>query len=506
MPNDGYRLELNAQEALRFEPRLILLAAFLATSPLYPPNMQALLLFDGSAAPADALRLSMQGAALVVACAYLLFSARHPSWQGGGSTRRRSISTASSVLYAVSLSAAWISLLVGMREPPAFALFGIVSGTCMIPLVINWISHYLMDFRNVMFYGAIACAASAILAWGVSTLPPLAATSVQIALVVIGCSVFLFPSSNAPTREPSTPQTRSACDKISETNGDAKLAHAFKAFLSVVWIPLLGFLVCTFMMSTYSFDVNGVVTRSEYIGGITASLVVILLCLLRPKTSFALLMNHLVVPLCIAVSIVLGSFPEGSPFFIIGGNLIYVPLLLMVLCALSSLAVMAAAGEFSLPFVFSLAFVLGSIASLLGTFVRAFNIPGTLLGSGLWFLLCVYFSIVVVHLGYSLWKQDSATNDIAEHPQEKEVRPQLPDAPRDSLHIRLDMIAERSSLTRREREILQYLSLGYGSVYISKTLFISDNTARTHIRNIYRKLQINSREALITLINSQDFD
>ena len=37
--------------------------------------------------------------------------------------------------------------------------------------------------------------------------------------------------------------------------------------------------------------------------------------------------------------------------------------------------------------------------------------------------------------------------------------------------------------------------------YISKTLFISDNTARTHMRNIYRKLGIGSREELLSLVN-----
>ena len=68
-------------------------------------------------------------------------------------------------------------------------------------------------------------------------------------------------------------------------------------------------------------------------------------------------------------------------------------------------------------------------------------------------------------------------------------------------HERIVTLANGYALTKREREILQYLSLGYGSVYISKTLFISDNTARTHIRNIYRKLDVSSREELLSLVN-----
>lgn len=52
-------------------------------------------------------------------------------------------------------------------------------------------------------------------------------------------------------------------------------------------------------------------------------------------------------------------------------------------------------------------------------------------------------------------------------------------------------------LTIREQEILDYLSKGYRYKEISNSLFLSTDTVRTHIRNIYEKLQVNSRvEAL----------
>lgn len=52
-------------------------------------------------------------------------------------------------------------------------------------------------------------------------------------------------------------------------------------------------------------------------------------------------------------------------------------------------------------------------------------------------------------------------------------------------------------LSRREQEMLEQLSKGFRYKEIADKLFISIETVRTHIRNIYEKLQVNNRiEAL----------
>ncbi len=52
-------------------------------------------------------------------------------------------------------------------------------------------------------------------------------------------------------------------------------------------------------------------------------------------------------------------------------------------------------------------------------------------------------------------------------------------------------------LSRREQEILEQLSKGYRYKEIADKLFVSIETVRTHIRNIYEKLHVNNRaEAL----------
>ena len=47
-------------------------------------------------------------------------------------------------------------------------------------------------------------------------------------------------------------------------------------------------------------------------------------------------------------------------------------------------------------------------------------------------------------------------------------------------------------LSPRELEILQYLQKGYSYKMIAAEIFISYETVRTHIKNIYKKMQVNS--------------
>lgn len=66
-----------------------------------------------------------------------------------------------------------------------------------------------------------------------------------------------------------------------------------------------------------------------------------------------------------------------------------------------------------------------------------------------------------------------------------------------SFHTHQKDNAEMKKLSEREKEILHLLSDGLRYKEIADKLFLSTETVRTHIRNIYEKLQVNSRtEAL----------
>ncbi|MDR1421650.1 MAG: helix-turn-helix transcriptional regulator [Coriobacteriales bacterium] len=64
-----------------------------------------------------------------------------------------------------------------------------------------------------------------------------------------------------------------------------------------------------------------------------------------------------------------------------------------------------------------------------------------------------------------------------------------------------EMIRERHGLTNREVDVLSLLARGRSGSYVREKLCISQNTFQTHSRNIYRKLNIHSREDLIKLFD-----
>ncbi|MDR3136473.1 MAG: helix-turn-helix transcriptional regulator [Coriobacteriales bacterium] len=67
-------------------------------------------------------------------------------------------------------------------------------------------------------------------------------------------------------------------------------------------------------------------------------------------------------------------------------------------------------------------------------------------------------------------------------------------------HIKIDSISSNYNLSQRQKEILELLAKGRNTSYITKHFFISRSTAKTHIYNLYRKINIHSREELLNLI------
>jgi DNA-binding CsgD family transcriptional regulator len=60
------------------------------------------------------------------------------------------------------------------------------------------------------------------------------------------------------------------------------------------------------------------------------------------------------------------------------------------------------------------------------------------------------------------------------------------------------------SLTKRELDILKFIALGHSNEHIAEKLFISEETAATHRKNIKRKLQIKNSYDFIRFTQSFD--
>ncbi len=70
--------------------------------------------------------------------------------------------------------------------------------------------------------------------------------------------------------------------------------------------------------------------------------------------------------------------------------------------------------------------------------------------------------------------------------------------------IRCEAVANTFLLSRRETEVFFYLAKGFNAKYIENKLFISEGTAKTHIRHIYRKLNVHSQQELMRLVDNAE--
>lgn len=61
-------------------------------------------------------------------------------------------------------------------------------------------------------------------------------------------------------------------------------------------------------------------------------------------------------------------------------------------------------------------------------------------------------------------------------------------------------VAERFRLSPRETEVLELFAAGRSAAFIAELQFVTTNTVRSHIKHIYAKCDVHSRQELITLI------
>jgi DNA-binding CsgD family transcriptional regulator len=65
----------------------------------------------------------------------------------------------------------------------------------------------------------------------------------------------------------------------------------------------------------------------------------------------------------------------------------------------------------------------------------------------------------------------------------------------------IDAAAKLYQLSDKETEVLTLLTKGRSVAHISKKLYISNNTSKTHIRRIYTKMNVHSKEELMDLVD-----
>ncbi len=77
---------------------------------------------------------------------------------------------------------------------------------------------------------------------------------------------------------------------------------------------------------------------------------------------------------------------------------------------------------------------------------------------------------------------------------------ELADDPATSANRIVGAIAGEFGLTPRETEVAQFLARGYSQKKISEVLVVSDGTTQSHVKSIYRKLDVHSKQEFIDLV------
>ena len=111
-------------------------------------------------------------------------------------------------------------------------------------------------------------------------------------------------------------------------------------------------------------------------------------------------------------------------------------------------------------------------------------------------------------LGRSAAGVASAASGAFLVPPAPELVPALPGpaAPEaaDPIAAGVARVAERYRLSAREAQVCEYLARGRSQTYIRDALLLSKNTVATHVRRIYTKLDVHSKQELIDLVENPD--
>jgi DNA-binding CsgD family transcriptional regulator len=102
-------------------------------------------------------------------------------------------------------------------------------------------------------------------------------------------------------------------------------------------------------------------------------------------------------------------------------------------------------------------------------------------------LIAIFFTILGVWVATQLAKPKIQTVIV-----EKEIYVPLPD---DSTLNEAEL--KKLNLSHREYEILQLLAKGYSNAEIAKSLYLALSTVKTHVSNIFVKMEVKSRAQAI---------
>lgn len=243
----------------------------------------------------------------------------------------------------------------------------------------------------------------------------------------------------------------------------------------------------------------------EIVGGFVAVACAAVLLLAKSERAVVNAGYRMYLPIIAAVVFVVGDFAmiELRGLFLNVGVYVFCFVYGLLMCAMI-ITMMSRMESLKLPAACMLVIAACLIAQLSYANIDA-GVLGAYRLNVLLFLLVVSVVLLIAMPSSRVWRvviEGIDVSDGADSPAaETETDADAAKADIVTLEARCAMVAESCGLTPREAEILRFLGRGYGSVYIADTLVIAESTVRSHVKSIYRKIDVSSREELISRID-----
>ena len=149
-----------------------------------------------------------------------------------------------------------------------------------------------------------------------------------------------------------------------------------------------------------------------------------------------------------------------------------------------------------------LGFILGTIANVSGAPGQMQAAMVALVAVSLLSLL-QFFSSRPENAGISSWQDGNSIELVGQIPTQAE--PTADNSPYlDRISKQIALVKADYGLSSREAEVAELIARGDTVARIAETLFVSENTVRTHSKRIYAKLDIHKKQQLRDLVDSYD--
>ncbi len=472
-------------------------ACFFATLPMYSPNVVAL----NAGGVAEVTAWFAQGVlGFSIASALLAVAALHLGWADSSQARWAKVLSPGAfgayflggvgyvalVALGADMSAGWVDAL-GL-------VCAALAGLPFVPVCVRWASRLEdVGLERLVALCGLGIAVAALLNMLVAALEAPASFILHVCLLALGTFVPLAmdASSDASDR----PQARARVD--------------VRTFASVMGTPLVGIGVSSFVIGIAPTTVFGGAVDTQTVGALaagvlTAAALVALRLTGAPASAFV---QRLLFPVAAVAALGACAVPGMGQDACLA--VCYTLFSLVGAMALAMGCGISNAREFPCSFVFAsvvgtycLTGVLGLAAGSILTDITAYQAQVVV-------VLAVLYGVLAVAVACSgaLRRADAPVDVLpgtsdgtagdasGEHPGSESGAP--------SLERRVELLAQRHGLTQRETEIVGILARGHGCTFVAETLLISKSTVYTHVRNIYRKLDVSNHDQLIQALDAQ---